>query len=82
MSPASPLAFSTAPQVRRRQGEPVHAVAMLDNESMDGLFLGVAEATEEAIVNSLFKARGLRGHRGAVPALPLDDVLRLLRPAQ
>ena len=55
---------------------------MLDNDAMDGLFLGVAEATEEAIVNSLFKAQGLRGHRGAVPALPLEQVLRLLHATQ
>lgn len=73
------IAFSAAPSVRRRQGEAVHQAPMLDNGEMDALFVGVAEATEEAIDNSLFKAEGVRGHRGAVPALPIDQVLRLLR---
>jgi len=73
------IAFSSAPSVRRRQGEPVHPAPMLDNGEMDDLFVGVAEATEEAIDNSLFKARDMRGDRGAVPALPIDQVLRLLR---
>ena len=73
------IAFSTAPSVRRRQGEALHQVAMLDNDAMDALFVGVAEATEEAILDSLFKAQGVRGHRGAVPALPLEQVLSQLR---
>ncbi len=73
------IAFSSAPSVRRRQGETIHPAPMLDNGEMDDLFLGVAEATEEAIDNSLFKAEGMRGDRGAVPALPIDRVLRLLR---
>jgi len=73
------IAFSSAPSVRRRQGEAVHQAPMLDNGEMDGLFVGVAEATEEAIDNSLFKAEDMRGDRGAVPALPIDQVLRLLR---
>lgn len=73
------IAFSSAPSVRRRQGEPVHQAPMLDNGEMDDLFVGVAEATEEAIDDSLFKAEGMRGDRGAVPALPIDEVLRLLR---
>ena len=51
----------------------------VDNDGMTGLFVAVADATEEAILNSLFKAEGMRGHRGQVPALPLDLVLPLLR---
>ena len=76
------IAFSTAQSVRRRQGDVVHQAPMLDNGEMDGLFVGVAEATEEAIDNSLFKAEGMRGDRGAVLALPIGDVLRLLRAAR
>ena len=38
-------------------------------------FEAVAEATEEAIVNSLFRARDMDGHRGAVQALPLERAL-------
>ena len=73
------IAFSTAASVRRRQGEVVHASPALDNGAMDALFVGVAEATEEAIINSLFKAEAMRGDRGFVPALPVQQVLGLLR---
>ena len=73
------IAFSNAVSVRRHQGDDLHQSPMLDNDAMNALFVGVAEATEEAILNSLFKAEGMRGHRGAVPALPLDRVLELLR---
>lgn len=72
------IAFSTAEAVRRHQGDPVHDAPMLDNGAMNALFVGVAEATEEAILDSLFKAEGMRGHRGAVPALPVGQVLELL----
>ena len=75
------IAFSNAEAVRRHQGEAIHGAGMLDNNAMNPLFLGVAEATEEAILNALFRATSMRGHRGAVPALPLDRVLPLLREA-
>ena len=57
-------------------------VAPFAHSAMDGFALRaaeIAEATEEAILDSLFKAEGMRGHRGAVPALPVEEVLRLLR---
>jgi D-aminopeptidase len=73
------IAFSTAPEVRRVRGQPAPGAATLANDEMDGLFVAVAEATEEAILDSLFRARSMRGHRGYVPALPLDQVLPLLR---
>ncbi|MCD9029930.1 P1 family peptidase [Luteimonas sp. BDR2-5] len=69
------IAFSTAPASRRRPDVPLQAPAALSNEAMDGLFVAVAEATEEAIVNSMFRAGTMRGHRGTVPALPLEQVL-------
>ena len=75
------IAFSNAEAVRRHQGDVAHGTGTLDNDAMNPLFLGVAEATEEAILNSLFRATSVRGHRGAVPALPLDQVLPLLRGA-
>lgn len=73
------IAFSTAPEVRRHRGAAPYGAATLANDAMDPLFLAVAEATEEAILNSLFRATGVRGHRGAVPALPVDQVLSALR---
>jgi len=41
----------------------------------------VAEATEEAILNSLFRARTVHGFRGTAAALPLDRVLDALHRA-
>ena len=39
--------------------------------------LAAAEATEEAIVDSLFTATTIEGFRGVAPALPVDKVLEL-----
>ena len=74
------IAFSTAAEVRRTAGarEPV-SVRDLPNEGMTGLFQGVAEATEEAILNSLFRATTTTGNGMTVEALPLDRTLEVLR---
>jgi D-aminopeptidase len=53
------IAFSTAASVRRtpeRRARP-EAIEDLPNESMSPLFVAVADATEEAIYDSLFMAR-------------------------
>jgi D-aminopeptidase len=73
------IAFSTSPQVRRRTGDARRSTSELTNDSMSQLFQGVAEATEEAVYNSLFMARTVRANRGTVEALPLAEVLNLLR---
>jgi len=73
------IAFSTAPECRRRRGESIHRVAELSNDSMSPLFQAVADATEEAIYNSLFRATTTRGFNGTVKALPLERTLELLR---
>lgn len=73
------IAFSTAPEVRRRGGDGPRTVQDLPNDAMSPLFQAVAEATEEAIYNSLFKATTTRGHRGTVEALPLDRVVEVLK---
>src|SRR5690606_35106411 len=72
------IAFSTAPGARRSPGAAVLAPATLANDAMSPLFVAVAEATEEAILNSMFKATTSRGHRGTVPALPLELVLPMV----
>lgn len=75
------LAFSTASSVRRtpeRRGA-VTTLEELPNNRISPLFQAVTEATEEAIYNALFKATTVAGHRGTIEALPLDDVLSLLR---
>ena len=51
----------------------------LANDEMSQLFQGVVEATEEAIYNSLFAATTERANHNVVEALPVDEVLRILR---
>jgi D-aminopeptidase len=75
------IAFSTAVECRRRPGEAVHKLAELSNDSMSPLFLAVAEATEEAIYNSLFRATTVKGFKGTVEALPLERTLAVLKEA-
>lgn len=74
------IAFSTAETVRRRPGSAVRTVAELPNDAMSPLFQAAAEATEEAILNSLFRATTVRGVGGnTVEALPIDRTLEVLR---
>jgi D-aminopeptidase len=69
------IAFSTADSVRRRESTAPRTIQDLPNERMSGLFQAAAEATEEAIYNSLFKAT----RAGHVDALPLERTLEILR---
>ena len=78
------IAFSTAESVRRRGDADIHEIRELANDALSPLFQAVAEATEEAIYNSLLQAEDVSGHRGSVEALPADEVRSLLesRPQQ
>ncbi|SFP86050.1 DmpA family aminopeptidase [Hymenobacter arizonensis] len=51
---------------------------MLTNEAVSPLFLAVIEATEEAIINSMFRAETMQGKQ-RIEALPLDKVLKILK---
>ncbi len=75
------IAFSTATEVRRRVADGrVRSIQDLGNDAMSALFQAVAESTEEAIYNSLFRAADTTGPRGnTVEALPLDRTLEILR---
>jgi D-aminopeptidase len=47
---------------------------------MDPLFLGAIEATEEAVYNSLFRAKTMTGKDGrVVEALPIEATADILR---
>jgi D-aminopeptidase len=53
---------------------------LVSNDEISPLFQAVAEATEEAIYNSLFRATTTRGARASVvEALPLERTLEILR---
>jgi D-aminopeptidase len=73
------IAFSTAESVRRRGSERTRSIEELSNEALTPLFQAVAEATEEAIYNSLFKASTITFRGNTVEALPLDRTLEVLR---
>jgi D-aminopeptidase len=75
------IAFSTAQEVRRTPARrnSLATFAELPNEAMTPLFQGVAEATEEAIINSLLQARPMRSALASVDALDPEVVRRALR---
>jgi len=74
------IAFSNAESVRRHAGSDVRTIADLDNDRMSPLFQAVAEATEEAIYNSLLQAEDVSGFKGDIKALPRDKLQALLAP--
>lgn len=75
------LAFSTHEETRilyNNKGK-VLKKPELHNDEMSPLFMAVIEATEEAIINSLFAAEEVKGYRGTIPALPIEKVLPILK---
>lgn len=74
------IAFSTAYRIPYETTEPTAAVTLLHNDYMSPLFLATIEATEEAIVNSLFMAKTTTGTQGhTIQALPREKVLELMK---
>lgn len=76
------IAFSTyaANRVPYEPRTPVQRMTVVGNDDMSPLFMAAIEATEEAILNSLFHARTMHGRDGhEVAALPVDRVLQIMR---
>jgi D-aminopeptidase len=73
------IAFSTNTQVRRTPERRAHPSPIVDlpNESMSPLFEAAVEATEEAVINSLFAATTTDSNGRHVDALPIDQVVKL-----
>jgi D-aminopeptidase len=65
------IAFSAV----RPSGRP----AVVAEDALSPLFLATADATEEAIYNSLLRAETVRGYRGVVRALPVDSTITILK---
>jgi len=72
------VAFSTADSVRRTAARRATAspIEDLPNDQVSPLFEAAAEATEEAVLNSLFRAETTSGNGMTIEALPLEPVLR------
>lgn len=76
------IAFSSNPELRipYTSGKKTETVTLLRNDEMSPLFMAVIEATEEAIINSLFTAETTRGKDNrVVEALPVEKVLKLMK---
>ncbi len=73
------LAFATGNSLPAEWQAP-YALQMLPNDQLNPFFQGVAEATEEAILNALTGAETMIGFRGRTArALPLDELRRIMR---
>ncbi len=51
----------------------------IKNSFMNGLFMATVEATEEAIINSLFMAETVSSRYGKMEALPVDETMKILK---
>ena len=71
------IAFSTVNRVNAN--ERVRSISVVGNEAMSPLFQAVIEATEEAILNSLFRANTVSGNGRTVEALPIDKVREIMK---
>ncbi len=71
------IAFTTANRVN--SSDRTRAITVLGNDSMSPLFQAVIEATEEAIINSLFKATTVTGNGRTIEALPIERVREIMR---
>jgi D-aminopeptidase len=74
------VAFSTAYRVAHQAETPFETLKLLRNDDVSPLFLAVMEATEEAILNSLFVAETTTGHQNrTVERLPIQKTLDVLK---
>ena len=51
----------------------------IKNRHMNGLFMATVEATEEAIINSLFMAETVSSKYGTMEALPVKETMKILK---
>lgn len=78
------IAFSTAKGLRfsHRSKSSTMQIEVLRSDGISALFLAAAEAAEEAILNSLFKAGAMEGQNGRkVEGFPLDKVKKIMEEA-
>ncbi len=76
------IAFSTAKEniVDYRSSTIYYEPKLIRNNRMTALFTAAIEATEEAIINSLFAAETVTNQRGRkVEALPIDRVIEIMK---
>ncbi|GAB4040015.1 P1 family peptidase [Spirosoma jeollabukense] len=76
------IAVSTAYTIPHTTTSTVDTLKVLRNDNVSPLFMAAIEATEEAIINSLFAAQTLTGDQNhTVEQLPVEKVVELLKKA-
>ncbi len=75
------IAFSTAEDLRipYRSPAPLLEQKILGNERVSPLFLATIEATEEAIINSLFAAETTKVGQYTAEALPVKEIIKIMK---
>ncbi len=75
------IAFSTNDSLRvAHEGDPITSYPLLSNDRISPVFMAAIEATEEAIINSLFMANSVKGYQEHnIPALPIAEVLSIMK---
>ncbi len=74
------IALSTHESVRIKRGDDMYSPELIPNSKVTPLFLATIEATEEAILNSLFAADTMQGLDGReIQALPREEIMDILR---
>jgi len=73
------LGFSNGNAIPFNSKQPSYRMQILQDSAIDPLYRAVIEATEEAVLNSIFMADTLYGHSGHVaPGIPLDRVKAIM----
>jgi D-aminopeptidase len=76
------IAFSTATELRvpHAAKSAVTNYPLLHNDETSQVFMAAIEATEEAIINSMFAAKSTMGRNGhRIEGLPVDKVLEIMK---
>jgi len=74
------IAFSTAGKVSTSGSSLSKVAESVSAETLNQLFRATVEATEEAILNSIFASETMKGRDDNVsPGLPIDEALRIMR---
>jgi len=73
------IAFSTHRSLRVTSAQGPQPRTILPTDAVSSLFEAVLDATEEAVYNSLLKAKDTSGNDATIRALPIEEVRGLLK---
>ena len=74
------IAFSTAERLDRSFAQISGKTEAVNSETIDELFRATVEATEEAVLNSVFTSETMKGRDDHVsPSLPVEEALEIMK---